>query len=39
MDNVYFEDERPWEIAETEANYAAALKDVKNNDKNFKWQW
>ncbi len=33
MDNVYFDDEGPSEIAETEVNQAANLKDVQNNDR------
>lgn len=33
MDNVYFDDEGPSEIAETEANQAATLKDAQNNER------
>jgi len=33
MDNVYFEDEGPSEIAETEANQAAIFKDAQTNNR------
>ena len=33
MDNAYFDDEGPSEIAETETNQVAILKDAQINDR------